>query len=508
MKKGKVPADLFRGRLKQDLKKPIEEFISSFKEDFRLIDNDIYVLEAHNLMLYKQGYLNKSDIEKILKGLAKAKNDPSLKENLGNPDYFNPNYYDIHPLIEKYVIDECGLDVGGKTHLAKSRNDQVMADIRIYVRNEILAISDKLLGLTKTLLELSNKHKSTVMCGYTHMQPAQAITYGHYLLSYYDAFNRDIERLSQVYDTTNVSPLGASALAGTTLNIDREYTAGLLGFDSVLENTIDAVSNRDFMLETGSCIVIIMTSLSRMAEDYILWSTPQYGLIEIDDEFTDTSSAMPQKKNASLFEMVRGKSGTSIGTLMQLFSTIKGLPTGYNQDLQELKHSVWKLIDIAKSSIDMSKQMIKTATVNKDKMLKAAVNNYVTAIDLAEYLTQQSNISFREAHFLVGRIISDLVSKDAKLSSLTAEQINQISKSVIEKEITVQNKELKNVLDPVRSVQQRKGIGNPSSQEVTRMIEKRKFLFSNIKHSFADKKTKIKNSEKNHRNVVNGILSS
>jgi argininosuccinate lyase len=508
LKKENVPTDLFRAGLKQDLNKLTARFISSFKEDVRLIDADIYVLEAHNLMLYKQGYLSKSDIVDILTGLTDAKKDPKLKEELSNPDYFNPNYYDIHPVIERYVIDRFTLDVGGKTHLAKSRNDQVMADIRIYVRDQILVISDKLLGLTKTLLELANKHKSTVMCGYTHMQPAQAITYGHYLLSYYDAFNRDLERLSQAYDKTNINPLGASALAGTTMDIDREYTAELLGFDNVLENTIDAVSNRDFMLEVGSCIAIIMSSLSRMAEDYILWSTPQYGLIELDDQFADTSTAMPQKKNASLFEMVRGKSGTSIGTLMQLFSTMKGLPTGYNQDLQELKSSVWKLIDIAKSSIDMSTPMIKTATVNKDKMLKNASKNYVTAIDLAEYLTQQSNISFREAHFLVGHIIRDLISKGIELSSLTAVDVNQISKSVISKDIYVKDKELKNVLDPVRSVQQRKGIGNPSPKEVAKMIEKRKVSFSTIKHSFVTKKTKTDNAKKNHCKIIDRILPS
>lgn len=508
MKKKSPPIEIFRGRMTRDLEKTMAEFISSLREDVRLIIFDIYVLEAHTLMLYKQGYLNKSEIKKILQGVEEARNDQDLKNAISDPNYFNPNYYDIHPIIEKYVIDKHGLDIGGKIHLAKSRNDQVMADIRMYVRDELLKISSTLIELTKSLLKLSEEHKETIMCGYTHMQPAQAITYGHYLLSYVDVFYRDLKRISQVYDQTNVSPLGASALGGTTINIDREYIAELLGFDDVLENTIDAVSNRDFMLEAGSCLTIIMTSLSRMAEDYILWSTPEYDLIELSDEFTDISTAMPQKKNASLFEMVRGKTGTAIGTLLQLYSTIKGLPTGYNQDLQELKHSLWKLIDITKSSIDVSKRMIETATVKRNNMFKATVENYVTAIDLAEYLAQEYSISFREAHFLVGNIIRELLSKNITLSDLKASQIREISRSTIGKELLLQNDKLKAVVNPLQSIQQRKGTGNPSPLEVGRMIEKRKDLINDIGYSFKNKREKIRISQEKLHNEVDSILMS
>lgn len=498
--------DIFRGRLTHSLDKTVAEFISSLKEDTRLIDFDIAVLQAHNLMLYKQRYLEKSEIEQILLGLGDASNDSNLKSSLENAGCFDPNYYDIHPIIEKYVIDRYGIDIGGKTHLAKSRNDQVMTDIRMYVRHEILEISFTLLELTKSLLRLSEEHKRTILCGYTHMQPAQAITYGHYLLSYFDAFHRDLKRLMQAYDQTNISPLGASALAGTTLDIDREYTADLLGFDKVLENTVDAVSNRDFMLETGSCLAIIMTSLSRMAEDYILWSTQEYGLIELSDEFTDTSTAMPQKKNASLFEMVRGRTGTSIGTLMQLFSTVKGLPTGYNQDLQELKHSLWILIDTTKSSADITKRMIETAQVNKDKMLKSAAENYVTAIDLAEYIAQEAKISFREAHFLVGGIVKELLTRKVMLSELKANQINEISKAAIGKEVLLRDNKLKDVVNPLLSIQRRRGIGNPSPSEVGRMIEERKDLINDIEYSLSTRAEKIKMTDDKRQREINRIL--
>jgi argininosuccinate lyase len=498
--------DIFRGRLTHSLEKDVAKYISSLKEDVRLIDYDISVLQAHNLMLYKQKYLEKSDIEKILLGLDDASKDKDLRNILENPDYSDPNYYDIHPIIEKYVIDRYGMDIGGKTHLAKSRNDQVMADIRMYVRDEIREISSTLLGFTKSLIILAEEHKGTIMSGYTHMQPAQAITYGHYLLSYFDAFHRDIKRLLQAYERTNVSPLGASALAGTTLNIDRQYTTELLGFDKVLENTIDAVSNRDFMLETGSCLAIIMTSLSRMAEDYILWSTQEYGLIELSDEFTDTSTAMPQKKNASLFEMVRGRTGTSIGTLLQMLSTVKGLPTGYNQDLQELKHSLWQLIDTAKSSIAISKQMIETAQVNKDKMLNGVNKNYVTTIDLAEYITQESKISFREAHYLVGKIMIELLAKKISLYDLEANQVNEISKATIGKEVVLQNDKLKAAVNPLFSIQRRKGIGNPSPSEVGRMIKERKDSITDIEYSLSTMAEKIKFAEDKRQGEVNRIL--
>lgn len=498
--------DIFRGRLAHSLGTKESEFISSLKEDSRLVESDISVLQAHNLMLYKQKYLEKSDIEKILLGLEDADNDVNLKTSLENPDCFDPNYYDIHPIIEKYVIDKYGIDIGGKTHLAKSRNDQVMTDIRIYVRGEILEISSALLGLTKSFIEVAEEHKGTIMCGYTHMQPAQAITYGHYLLSYYDVFHRDLKRLSQAYDQTNVSPLGASALAGTTINIDRQYTADMLGFDKVLENTVDAVSNRDFMLETGFCLTLIMTSLSRMAEDYILWSTQEYGLIELSDEVSDISTAMPQKKNASLFEMVRGKTGTSIGTLLQMLSTVKGLPTGYNQDLQELKHSLWELIDTAKTSIDTSKRIIETARVNKDNMHESAVRNYVTAIDLAEYITQKANISFREAHILVGNIVKELLAEKIMLYDLKANRVNEISKATIGKEVMLPDDELKMAVDPVFSIQRRKGIGNPSPVEVTRMIKERKGLITDIEYSLTTRKEKIETAENKRRTEVNRIL--
>jgi argininosuccinate lyase len=498
--------DMFRGRLTHSLDKTVSKFISSLEEDARLISSDISVLQAHNLMLYKQKYLEKSDIEKILLGLDDAINDKNLKKNLENPDYFDPNYYDIHPIIEKYVIDRYTIDIGGKTHLAKSRNDQVMTDIRIYVRDEILKISSALLGLTKSLIELSEEHKGTIMCGYTHMQPAQAITYGHYLLSYFDVFCRDLKRLLQAYDQTNVSPLGASALAGTTINIDRQYTADLLGFDKVLENTVDAVSNRDFMLETGFCLTLIMTSLSRMAEDYILWSTQEYGLVELSDEFTDTSTSMPQKKNASLFDMVRGKTGTSTGTLLQLFSTVKGLPTGYNQDLQELKHSLWELIDTTKTSIDISKRMIETAQVNKDNMLESAVRNYVTAIDLAEYITQEAKVSFREANILVCNIIRELLTKKIALSDLKADQVNKISKATIGKEVLLQDDQLKIAVNPVFSIQRRRGVGNPSPSEVTRMIKERNGLVTDIEYSITTRAEKIEMASDERQREVNRIL--
>jgi argininosuccinate lyase len=447
----------------------------------RLIDLDLTVIKTHCQMLHKQKYLTITELKNILSALSQvAKDTKSGKLNIKKlaAKY---KFTDVHPIIEKYIIDKCGIDVGGKTNLGKSRNDQVMADIRLYLVQEQKNISVLLLQLVKTLVLLSQKHVDTVMPAYTHMQPGQATTVAHYLLSYVSTLLRSHDRLQETGHRMNLNPLGACAIAGTTINIDRNYTTKQLGYSGIIENSTDAVSNRDFMLEFASELAIIMTTLSRIAEDLIVWSTPEFGFVELADEFTDTSTAMPQKKNPSTMELLRGKTATVISSMTELFIIVKGLPTGYNQDLQQMKPAMWRLIDEVNPSLSLMTKLFSTIKINKHNMLKSAVQNNVTAIDLAEYLTQKKYLSFRQAHFLVGSLVKQLITVNDNLTNSVKQNpdkikylVNQLSQKLFNKMINITVKELQTVLDPVSSIRNKRSIGSPSPVMVKNYIKKLK----------------------------------
>ncbi|UCD83353.1 MAG: argininosuccinate lyase [Deltaproteobacteria bacterium] len=504
--KSKGSKDYWRsGRLKGGLDKNTLKFISSMDEDKRIADADIRVNEAHILMLHKQGLIGRVESVKVLKALEKARKE--LEKGVIFQDY-QDKYVDIHQLIEQYVLDYCGVKVGGKLHLAKSRNDQVMTDLRIYLRREVLDIIELVLGLNNVLLSVSRKYKNAVMPGYTHTQQAQVTTYSHYLLSYVDTLSNDLMRLFEAFSRINLSPLGAGALAGSRVNIDRRYTSKLLGFDGMVENNIEAVSSKDFILEIGSVLAILMTTLSRIASDLVFWSTSELNMIELSDEFSDISSAMPQKKNPDSMEMIRSKAANVLASSYNLFTITNGLITGYHKDFQELKPALWRIVDDVKSSLGIMKQAIKTLKIKRDMMAHLVVKGNITALDLAEFLAKEGSLSFREGHFLVGSLVKHVISTGSDLTMIDSRLLEMVARRELKKKVVVSDKVLKKVVDPVQSISARSNIGSPRPREVGRMIKSREDRTKRLRKLLSEKNDKIKLSEKRFKSLVAGKLAA
>lgn len=463
--------DLFRGRLEKEIDSLARRYLSCLGEDKRLFEIDLRVVEAHCLMLNKQGYLSKKELNKILVVLKKLKIDfQQGKLSRILRDSSKSSFTDIHPIIEKYLIDTCGVKIGGKVNLGRSRNDQIVTDLRIYLREEILEVERLLCNFIQSLLNLANSHDETVFPGYTHRQPAQVITFAHYLLSYVAIFLRSFDRLKEVYLRVNLNPLGSAALAGTSINLDRRCTTKLLKFNGLIENSIDAVSSRDFLLEGANALLLLILPLSRMASDMVGWSSFESGIVELADEFTDISTAMPQKKNPSVLELLLGKTDHAIGLLNHLYSTISGLETGYNQEFQELKPSLWQIIDFTKDSIKIMEKILLTLRINRRRIEEILGESYLTAIDLAEYLQESGGVdTFREAHFLVGNLVKELNRKGKTFAQVSTKEIEKISYKLFGKRIVLTAEEIKRVTDPFFAVKQRKSTGGPAPQEVKRM---------------------------------------
>lgn len=480
---------LFRGRLEKGISNLTRKYLSCLEEDKRIFEIDLKVVEAHCRMLKKQGYFSGNEFKKIFSALEKLKTDFQQGKLSRNPAFCgtdNLPFTDIHPIIEKYLIDTCGIKIGGKVNLGRSRNDQIVTDLRIYLREEILEVAHLLTDFIQALLNLANRHYQTLFPGYTHRQPAQVTTYAHYLLSYVAIFLRSLDRLEEVYSRVNLNPLGSSALAGTSINLDREYTTKLLKFGGLLENSIDAVSSRDFLLEGANAFILILLPLSRMASDSVGWSSFESGIIELADEFTDISTAMPQKKNPSVLELLLGKTNLALGLFNHLYSTISGLETGYNQELQELKFSFWKIVDLTKDSIKVMQEILLTLRINQTRIKEILEKSYLTAVDLAEYLEESGKVdNFREAHFFVANLVKELSRKDKNFAQISSEEIEKISRQSFNKKIVLSVEEIKKVTEPVFALGRRKSLGSPEIREVKRiwklyqkrLTERKKFLF-------------------------------
>ncbi len=457
---------IFRGRLSKQMDPKLSEFIGSIEEDMKIAEIDIDVIKAHSTMLNKVGIINDEDLKKILKALEKARKDLIS----GKIDI--KGKIDIHPLIEEYIIEECGIEVGGKTHTGKSRNDQVMADMHIFVRNGSLRILRRLLDLIRELLEIAEKNKETVMPAYTHLQHAQVTTYAHYLLCYVDAFLRDAERILTTLYYLNLNPLGSNACAGSSIEIDRECTTELLGFEGVLENSLDATSNRDILLDSISRLVLLLVTISRMSRDIIIWSTYEFGFLELADEVADVSTSMPQKKNPDVLEVICGKTGKALGNLVHCFSTVYCLPTGYSRDLQEVKASVIEVVEIAEEVLEAFSKVVSKIILKPERMREVITENYVLAVDLTELLVKKG-IPFREAHFIVGKLVRKLIEEGKKLSEISPKDLVEECRK-IGREVEIGDEELKNVTDPLGSVYAKRTVGSPNPAEVERMIRDRK----------------------------------
>ncbi len=389
---------LWGGRFAKGTDALVEDFHSSISFDQRLYRQDIAGSIAHAAMLGAQGIISQQDSETIINGLEEV-----LAEVESGKVAFEVGAEDIHMNVEKILTEKIGT-VAKRLHTARSRNDQVALDIRIYMKEEITAIRELLAKLEKVILDLARQHVDTIMPGYTHLQKAQPITFAHHLMAYFQMFRRDDARLADCYRRTDVMPLGSGALAGTTFPIDREAVAKQLGFAAISANTLDGVSDRDFAMEFCAAAAILMVHLSRLSEEIILWSTNEFAFITLDDGYSTGSSIMPQKKNPDVAELARGKSGRVFGHLMGLLSMVKGLPLAYNKDMQEDKEALFDTVDTVKKCLLVFAPMLATMKVNKEKMLQGAKGGFTNATDAADYLAKKG-LPFREAHAVIGKLV-------------------------------------------------------------------------------------------------------
>ncbi len=389
--------------------------------------------------------------------------DPSME--------LDPMLEDVHMNVEAKVIEQIGEDIGGRIHTAKSRNDQQNAALRIVTREDILLVVKALINLIKVLLNSAKEHIDTLMPGYTHLQHAQPITLAHHFLAHVNSLFRNAERIIDAYQRVNISPMGAAALATTTFPISRERVAELLGFTSVMDNSIDAVASRDFLLEALSNYSMIMLYLSKISEELILWSTTEFNFIELPAMYTSTSSIMPQKKNASVPELIRAKSATVFGDLVACFSAIKALPLSYNLDLQELTQYLWHGFQTTYTSLNMLSGCFEDIKVNKKRMKEMCINSFITATDLADFLVSQTQLPFRITHRLVSNIVLALLEMGRKkLTDLDKDLFDKICLETINNKLDIDFSKLMQAIDPYESVKSRRIVGGPSPDIVHSII--------------------------------------
>ena len=405
---------MWAGRFAGALDKEADDFNSSISFDSKMYKEDIRGSMAHAAMLSAQNIIDAEDADKIIAGL-----EGILADLDSGKLMFNLDCEDIHMFVEAELTARIG-DAGKKLHTARSRNDQVALDVRLYLRrrtNEIIELAKKLIAV---ICDKAEENKDAIMPGYTHLQRAQPITFGHHLLAYASMFARDIGRMEDALKRMNLSPLGSCALAGTTYNTDREMVAKELGFDGIVINSLDGVSDRDFCLELMSAYSVTMMHLSRFSEEVILWSSWEFKFIELDDAYTTGSSIMPQKKNPDMAELVRGKTGRVYGNLMALLTTLKGLPLAYNKDMQEDKEAVFDSIETVEKCLSVFAPMIATMRVNRENMYKAAQGGFINATDLADYLVRKG-MPFRSAYKIVGQTVAECIAKKTVLDELPLE---------------------------------------------------------------------------------------
>jgi argininosuccinate lyase len=454
---------LWGGRFSASADSFAEEFGASISFDKRLAPFDIQGSVAHATMLGKCGIISAAESQAIVEGLRKVR----TKLEKGELE-FRLSDEDIHMNIERYLTEEIGA-VAGKLHTARSRNDQVATSFHLFVRSSIVDVVEGLQELQSRLVEQAVGHSGVIMPGYTHLQRAQPVLFSHHLLAYAQMLQRDIDRAIDLYDRANVLPLGAGALAGTTFPIDRHVSAELLGFTAVYENSMDAVSDRDFVLEFLSLASIAMMHLSRLCEEIVIWTTGEFGYIELHDSLSTGSSMMPQKKNADFAELVRGKTGRVYGALVSLLTTMKGLPLTYNKDMQEDKEGCFDAVDTLLGSLTVVAAMVKTWKVKEGAMRTSAAGGFTNATDAADYLAKRG-MPFREAHEVVGRLVKHCIANDKALLDLSVAEFKTFS-SLFEQDI-FQALALETVVD------RRNSYGGTGAESVTRQLEVARDLFA------------------------------
>jgi argininosuccinate lyase len=455
--KEKQMANLWSGRFEHGMDAIVEQFNASINFDKRMYECDINGSIAHVTMLCEQGIVSEEEKNKIVETL----ND--IKTEIGNGEIeFSLHDEDIHMAVEGILIERLG-NIGKKLHTARSRNDQVAVDTRLYVKNEIKLIIENLKILEYVLVEKAEKYHDKIMIGFTHMQHAQPVTIGFHMMAYVQMFKRDIERFADAYKRTDYNPLGAGALAGTTIPIDRHRTAQLLGFENVTENAMDTVSDRDYVLEVLSAASISMMHISRFAEEFVYWNSQEFSYISIDDSFCTGSSIMPQKKNPDMAELLRGKVGRVYGDLFQLLTVLKGTPLAYNKDFQEDKEGLFDAVDTLKNSTLILAKMIEKTEFNLDSISKQLGKGFLNATDIAEHFVK-NDIPFREAHEIVGKMVKYCENHNKDFSDLSDEELeiihSKLSRSSLPTDLSMEG-----------CVNGRVSFGGTAPSEVLRQIE-------------------------------------
>jgi argininosuccinate lyase len=473
---------MYRSRLGNDLSDVTLDYVTSIKDDSEIVLYDILGSQAHVLMLHENKIITKKDAKKILVALESIK-----KEKFDS----SSNAEDIHELIESLVIKKAGMASGGKMHTARSRNDQVTLDIRMKIRHDINILCIYLLDTIEAIVSLAQNHQKTIIPLYTHLQQAQAGLFSHYLLAHADALFRDFERLYGVYPRVNESPLGAGPVGGTSIPIDRYSIAKMLGFSGIVENSIDATSTRDYVAEYVAMIAILMTNLSKISEDFVIWSTSEFSFIELSDEFTSPSSVMPQKKNPDILELTRGKTAEIIGNLTAVLSTVKGLSTGYGRDLQQIKSSIWSTSKISINALLIFKSMFLTLQVNKKQMKKATDSSYLIALDIAEKLVLRE-IPFRTTHKIAGSLVQQAHNSKKPLNKLTT---NEIKKSVegTKVDFNIVSEIIKSTTI-VSSLRDRISLGSSGYKEQKRMIKDRIKKINDYRTNITKRENELSNA--------------
>ncbi len=486
---------LLRGGRIGSVRKDGVEFTSSIKTDKKLLEPVIKINKAHVAMLIEQKILEQKNGVKLLQALTEI--DPRMK--------LKPSLEDVHLAVEEEVNKKVGLEIGGNLHIAKSRNDQVATAIRMELRTSLLELMNLVVKLQDELTSLAENHIETLVAAYTHLHPAQPITFAHYLLSQLDMLERDLKRLEETYPRVNLCSMGAGAIATTSFPINRDRIAILLGFDKVLENSIDAVGSRDFILETLANLTLVAVDLSRMAEDFIIWSSPDFKIIELPESFAFTSSIMPQKKNPDVLEVVRARMSSILGNFLTSATTMKALPSGYNLDFQEITPKLWESLETVATSLNILAELIKDLKVSKDVFSKPVLK-FSTTTEMANLLVKKYSIPFRTSHKIVGALVKTLIDKKLSISDTTPELLQKIAKNSANLNLQVKEADIQASIDPAKFVESHKVKGGPSPLEVKRMIKNRKQLIAKSKMNLKAKKGKLDEADSQLESVVSGYL--
>jgi argininosuccinate lyase len=475
---------LLRGGRIDSARKDVVKFTASIKDDEKILESVIKINQAHVIMLIEQEIIDEKTGSKLLAALIEL--SPKIK--------LSRKLEDAHLAVEEKVNNKVGSEVGGNLHIAKSRNDQVATAIRMRLRTEILEIINIIVTLQNSLIEMGMKHTQTLVPSYTHLHPAQPVTFGHILVSYVDALERSLKRLEETFPRINLCPMGAGAIATTSFPINRKRTAKLLGFDGIVENSIDAIGSRDFVLETLANLTLLAINISKITEDFILWSAPDFGIIDLPDNFAFTSSIMPQKKNPDILEVIRARMSHILGNFVTSATIMKSLPSGYNLDFQELTPKLWESIDIISTSMFMLSELVKHLNLNKNIFAKKILN-YSTTTELANLLVVKYNVPFRESHKIIGAVVKILLDNNLELSDLKPELIKKIAKEYTGINLVIKIEDIKEHISPKKFVESHKTTGGPAPTEVERMLKYREELIKKSKTNLKEKKLRLNEAE-------------